>query len=198
MHTAIRWFAHNPVAANLTMIMMLVGGAISALITNQEEFPNIDIRMVQIHVPYLGAAPVEAEKAVCTRVEEAIEGVEGIDRVRSGASEGMCGVYAELLIGAEPVTVLNEVKSKVDGINSFPVETEKPVVSKLTMARRVMQIAVSGNTDEKTLKEIARELRDEISAVRGISTVNLSYTRPYEISIEVSERELRRYGITLG
>ena len=198
MHTAIRWFAHNPVAANLTMIMMLVGGVISALITNQEEFPNIDIRMVQIHVPYLGAAPVEAEKAVCTRVEEAIEGVEGIDRVRSGASEGMCGVYAELLIGAEPVTVLNEVKSKVDGINSFPVETEKPVVSKLTMARRVMQIAVSGNTDEKTLKEIARELRDEISAVRGISTVNLSYTRPYEISIEVSEKELRRYGITLG
>ena len=92
MHTAIRWFAHNPVAANLTMIMMLVGGAISALITNQEEFPSIDIRMVQIHVPYLGAAPVEAEKAVCTRVEEAIEGVEGIDRVRSGASEGMCGV----------------------------------------------------------------------------------------------------------
>ena len=67
MHTAIRWFAHNPVAANLTMIMMLVGGAISALITNQEEFPSIDIRMVQIHVPYLGAAPVEAEKAVCTR-----------------------------------------------------------------------------------------------------------------------------------
>ena len=188
MHTAIRWFAHNPVAANLTMIMMLVGGAISALITNQEEFPNIDIRMVQIHVPYLGAAPVEAEKAVCTRVEEAIEGVEGIDRVRSGASEGMCGVYAELLIGAEPVTVLNEVKSKVDGINSFPVETEKPVVSKLTMARRVMQIAVSGNTDEKTLKEIARELRDEISAVRGISTVNLSYTRPYEISIEVQRK----------
>ena len=158
MHTAIRWFAHNPVAANLTMIMMLVGGAISALITNQEEFPSIDIRMVQIHVPYLGAAPVEAEKAVCTRVEEAIEGVEGIDRVRSGASEGMCGVYAELLVGAEPVTVLNEIKSKVDGINSFPVETEKPVVSKLTMARRVMQIAVSGNTDEKTLKEIALSL----------------------------------------
>ena len=197
MRTAIHWFAHNPVAANLTMILLLVGGAIGALTTNQEEFPSIDIGMVQIQVPYLGAAPIEAEKAVCTRIEESIEGLEGIDRVRSNASEGLCGVYAELLVGAESETVLNEIKSRVDGINSFPVETEKPVISKVTMARRVIQVAVSGNTDERTLKEIARELRDEISAVRGISTVNVNYVRPYEISIEVSEIELRRYGITL-
>ena len=198
MRTAINWFAHNPVAANLAMIILLLGGIVGVLTTNQEEFPSIDIGMVQIHVPYLGAAPVEAEKAVCVRVEESIEGLEGIDKVRSSASEGMCGVYAELKMDAEEVTVLNEIKSRVDGINSFPVETEKPIISKLTMAKRVLQIAISGNTDERTLKEIARELRDEISAISGISLVNVSYVRPYEISIEISELELRRYGITLN
>ncbi len=198
MRTAINWFANNPVAANLAMIILLLGGAFGALTTNQEEFPSIDIGMVQIHVPYLGAAPIEAEKAVCVRIEESIEGLEGIDKVRSAATEGMCGVYAELKMDAEEIAVLNEIKSRVDGINSFPVETEKPVISKLTMAKRVLQIAVSGNTDERTLKEIARELRDEISAINGISLVNVSYVRPYEISIEISELELRRYGITLN
>ena len=198
MRTAINWFANNPVAANLAMIILLLGGAFGALTTNQEEFPSIDIGMVQIHVPYLGAAPIEAEKAVCVRVEESIEGLEGIDKVRSAATEGMCGVYAELKMDAQEIAVLNEIKSRVDGINSFPVETEKPVISKLTMAKRVLQIAVSGNTDERTLKEIARELRDEISAINGISLVNVSYVRPYEISIEISELELRRYGITLN
>ena len=198
MRTAINWFANNPVAANLAMIILLLGGLYGMLSTNQEEFPSIDIGMVQIHVPYLGAAPVEAEKAVCIRIEESIEGLEGIDKVRSSASEGMCGVYAELKMDAEEVTVLNEIKSRVDGINSFPIETEKPVISKLTMAKRVLQIAISGNTDERTLKEIARELRDEISAISGISLVNVSYVRPYEISIEISELELRRYGITLS
>ena len=198
MRTAINWFANNPVAANLAMIILLLGGAFGALTTNQEEFPSIDIGMVQIHVPYLGAAPIEAEKAVCVRIEESIEGLEGIDKVRSAATEGMCGVYAELKMDAQEIAVLNEIKSRVDGINSFPVETEKPVISKLTMAKRVLQIAVSGNTDERTLKEIARELRDEISAINGISLVNVSYVRPYEISIEISELELRRYGITLN
>ena len=197
MHTAIRWFAHNPVAANLLMTLLLLGGGFGAYTTNQEEFPNFDVKVVNVRVPYLGAAPVEVEKAVCVRVEEAIEGLEGIDKLRSTATEGMCNVTAELFDDADDVLVSNEIKSRVDGINSFPVETEKPIVSKVSFTRRVIQIAVSGNTDEKTLKEMGRELRDDIAALEGISQVGVDYIRPYEISIEVSELELRRYGITL-
>ena len=197
MHTPIRWFAHNPVAANLLMILLLVGGLYGALATNQEEFPNFDIKVVNVRVPYLGAAPIEVERAVCIRVEEAIEGVEGIERVQSNAAEGMCNVSAELFTDADQVTALNEIKSQVDGINSFPVETEKPIVSKVSLARRVVQIAVSGHAEERTLKELARQLRDDIAEIDGISQVAVSYIRPYEISIEVSEQALRRYGITL-
>ena len=197
MHTAIRWFANNSVAANLLMILLLLGGTYGAISTNQEEFPNFDVRVVTVQVPYLGAAPVEVERSVCVRVEEAIEGLEGIERLRSTATEGMCNVTAELFDDADQTSVLNEVKSRVDGINSFPVETEKPIVSKLTIARRVVQIAVSGHADERTIKEIARELRDDIATLDGVSQVGVDYIRPYEISIEVSELELRRYGITL-
>ena len=198
MLTAIRWFANNSVAANLLMIMLLVGGALSLAVTNQEEFPMFDIPVVRVGVPYLGAAPVEVEKSVCVRIEEAIEGVEGIDRTGGAAVEGYCNIMAEIAQGADQTVVLGEIKSRVDGINSFPVETEKPIVSKIARARLAIQIALSGNTDERTLTEPARALRDDLARVRGISTVSVGYTRPYEISIEVSEQTLQEYGLTLN
>jgi multidrug efflux pump subunit AcrB len=197
MHTAIAWFARNPVAANLLMAVLLVGGILSLFTVHQEEFPDINIRMVSITVPYLGAAPEESELGVCLRIEEAIDGVEGIDKLRSTAAEGACNVLAELLLDADDNQVLNEIKSRVDAIPSLPAETEKPIVSKAVITRGVVQIAISGQADERTLKEIGKEIREDIAGMSGISQVTLAYARPYEIAIEVSEHTLRRHGLTL-
>ena len=197
MQHAIAWFTRNPVAANLLMFVLLVGGLLAAYTVHQEEFPDINTQVVSIVVPYLGAAPEESEQGVCIRVEEAIEGVEGIDKIRSTATEGACQIMVELDLEADGNQALNEIKSRVDGINTFPVETEKPIVSKLVMTRGVVQIAISGDVDERALKEVGKELRDDIAALDGISQVSLAYVRPYEISIEISENTLRRHGITL-
>ncbi len=197
MHTAIAWFIRNPVAANLLMFILLIGGAVGLLTVNQQEFPNMDVQVVSITVPYLGAAPEEVEQGVCIRIEEAIEGIEGIDKIRSTSSEGTCSVQAELNLDANEIVALNEIKSRVDAINSFPAETEKPIVSKMTMSRTVLEIALSGNADERILKEVGRQIRDDIVAIEGISQVTLTYIRPYEISIEISEYALRRHGLTL-
>ena len=197
MHRAIAWFSHNIVAANLLMTILVIGGVMALFSVHQEEFPNIEFEMVSISVPYLGAAPEEAELGVCVRIEEAIEGVEGIEKILSTASEGACAVQAQLFEGTDGSRALNEIKSQVDGISSFPVETEKPIVSKMTFRHNVIEIAVSGDAPERTLKEIARELRDDIAALDGVSQVDLMYTRPYEISVEVSEYMLRRHGLTL-
>ena len=129
MQTAIKWFANNPVAANLLMFFLIITGLYGALTTNQEEFPNFELKVIAVTVPYLGAAPIEAEKAVCVRIEEAIEGVEGIEKLYGMATEGQCTVSAMLFSDADEVTATNEIKSRVDGINSFPVETEKPIYS---------------------------------------------------------------------
>ncbi|MFU8817122.1 MAG: efflux RND transporter permease subunit [Pseudomonadales bacterium] len=197
MYTAISWFTRNPVAANLLMAVLLVGGVLGMLTVQQEEFPSIDTQVVNITVPYLGAAPEESEQGVCVRIEEAIEGIEGLEKIHSTASEGACNVMAELKVDANSNQALNDIKSRVDGISSLPVETEKPIVAKLMMTRGVLQIAISGEADERTLKEVGKEIRDDIAALSGVSQVTLSYVRPYEISIEVSEHVLRRYGITL-
>ena len=197
MHTAIAWFTRNSVAANLLMFILIAGGVLSAYTVHQQTFPNIDPDVVSVTVPYLGAAPEEVEEGVCIRIEEAVEGTEGIDKVHTSANEGACNVMFELSEDVDSIQALNEIKSNVDGINTLPVETEKPIVSKFTIRHQVMDLVLYGNADETTLKELGKRVRDEVSALPGISQVGLAYVRPYEISIEVSENTLRRHELTL-
>lgn len=198
MKTLISWFVHNPVATNLLMMILVVGGLLALPRIHQEEFPTLNVDAVQISVSYLGAAPTEVENSVCIRIEEAIEGTEGLDRITSVASEGACSVTAELVVGVDKTKVSNDIKSKVDAIDSFPVETEQAITSEVSIIATVLQIAVSGPADERTLKVIGQNLRDDIAALSGVSQVELRFARPYEISIEVSEQTLRRHGLTLA
>jgi multidrug efflux pump subunit AcrB len=197
MHTAIAWFARNSVAANLLMFILIAGGVLSMYTVHQQTFPNMDPDIVSVTVPYLGAAPEEVEEGVCVRIEEAVEGIEGIDKANSSANEGACNVMFELTEDVDPIQALNEIKSNVDGINTLPVETEKPIVSKFTIRHQVMDLVLYGDVDEATLKELGKRVRDEVSTLPGISQVGLAYVRPYEISIEVSENTLRRHNLTL-
>jgi len=197
-HKFLTWFADNPVAANLMMAIFIAGGFISLVSMHKEEFPNIEPGIVQIQIPYLGAAPEEVEEAVCIRVEEAIEGADGMDRFYSVSREGTCSVMIELSQNADITTVLNDIKGKVDAISTFPAETEKPIVSSMQFRGQTISLAVHGNTDEATLKLLAEEIRDDISSLEGISQVSVTYARPWEISIEVSEQTLRQYNLTMS
>jgi len=113
MKTTITWFVDNPVAANLLMWIFIAGGVSSLFSIHKEEFPNIEPGIVQISIPYLGAAPEEVESGVCIRVEEAVEGVQGIDSMRSIATEGICTVIIELEENVDNTKALNEIKAKV-------------------------------------------------------------------------------------
>ncbi len=197
-HKFLTWFVDNPVAANLMMAIFITGGLISLATMHKEEFPNIEPGIVQIQIPYLGAAPEEVEEAVCIRVEEAIEGVDGMDRFFSTSREGMCSVMVEVSQNADITTVLNDIKGKVDAISTFPAETEKPIVSSMQFRGQTISLAVHGKTDEATLKLLAEEIRDDISLLEGISQVSVTYARPWEISIEVSEQTLRQYNLTMS
>jgi multidrug efflux pump subunit AcrB len=193
----IEWFARNHVAANLLLLLMIVGGVAALPKIQQKIFPDIDVNMITVGVAHLGAAPDEVEEGVCVRIEEEIQGVDGIERIMSDASEGWCGVTAELLSGSPVDRVLSEIKNAVDSITTFPVDTEKPIVSSVQPRRNALQIAVFGDVAERTLKVYGERMRDEISTLPGVTQVELSGARNYEISIEVSEETLRRHGLTL-
>jgi multidrug efflux pump subunit AcrB len=196
MKTIIAWFANNNIAANLLMILIILAGLVSLSNMPQKSFPDLEVPMITISVPYLGAAPEEVEQGVCIRVEEELEGIEGIKKINSTANEGLCSVQVELFENADESKALDDVKSRVDAIDTFPEETEKPIVTLVSIVRSVLDIALTGPEDERTLKVLGQQVRDDIAALPGVTQVELRNTRPYEVSIEVSEVSLRRHGLT--
>jgi len=192
----IAWFIRNGVAANLLLLIIVVGGFMTLPSIRKEVFPEFSSDMISIAVVYRGAAPQEVEQAVCVRIEEAVYGLDGIDRIRSTAAEGAGSVVVELLPGADARRVLDDVKARVDAIDTFPVETEQPVIQEIILRTQVISVAVSGDADEWSLKRIGEQVRDELSNLPGITQVQLVVARPYEISIEVAEATLRQYALT--
>ena len=198
MKTVIAWFVNNPIAANLLMFAFIVGGISSYANIRQEEFPSIETGTIQINVPYPGASPEEVEQAVCLRLEEALQNVENIETMTTLAREGACAATLQMEQGADLNRVLNEVKGSVDGIVTFPADTEKAIIASFSPVATVMSLALSADTDDASLKEIAEEIRLDLIDLAGISRVEVNYIRPYEISIEISELNLRQYSLTLN
>jgi multidrug efflux pump subunit AcrB len=196
MNNTLTWFAKNSVVANLLMGLIVAAGLLTIPTIKKEIFPEFSLDMISVQVPYLGAAPEEVEEGVSVRIEEAIQDLEGIKELSSVSSEGMSTVLVELESGADVRELLDDVKARVDAIDTFPVETEKPVISEITNRIQVIDVAISGDADEYTLKAIGERVRDELTTVEGISQVELVAARPYEVSIEVSEEALRRHNLT--
>jgi len=198
MNGLVRWFSTNHVAANLLMLVIIAAGVMSAMSIKQEVFPEVEMDMITISVPYLGATPAEVEEAVCIRVEEAVQGVDGIKRLTSTSSEGMGLVMVELDRGVDKRKALDEIKSEVDRIITFPAETEKPIVTLVEPRMQTLDIVLYGDATERTLKLLADKVRDDLLALDEITYAVAGGTRPFEISIEVSERNLQAYGLTLS
>jgi multidrug efflux pump subunit AcrB len=190
--------AHNHVAANLLMLIFIVGGLAMAFSINQEVFPEIELDMVQVSVAYPGAGPEEVEDGIILKIEENLSSLTGIKEIKSVASEGVGQVTAEILEGEDVDLILQDIKAEIDRITTFPEDAEKPVVTKIENRREVVSIVVYGNASERGLREQAELIRDELLALPEITQVDLRGVRPYEISIDVKENTLQRYNLTLG
>jgi len=201
----IAWFAANHVAANLLMLFIIVAGVISLATIRKQTTPDFQLNTIQVRVAYLGAAPQEVEEGVVVKIEEAIQDVKGIVKLDGFAREGMGSVTAEVSSGADLNEVLNEIKTRVDAISTFPGLTEKPVIFKEEMPIHVVFVAIHGALDEFSRKYIAQSVRDELMQLPAVTSVQFLGDRAYEISIEVSEpvhrnrvHVLRQYGLTMS
>lgn len=193
----IAWFANNSVAANLLMFVLILGGLYSALTIKKEIQPKIDPNQISIRMPFLGASPSEVEEGVLVKIEEAIQDVQGIEKITSTAREGSGTVNIQVLTDYDPQLVLDDVKIRVDGISTFPEQTEKPTITRTQWSQEVMWVSVHGDVNERTLKEFAQNVRDEIVNLPGVTRADVVGDRAYEVTLEVSEHTLREYGLTL-
>jgi multidrug efflux pump subunit AcrB len=193
----IEWMIRNRVTPNLLMIVLLVGGLFTASRIKQEVFPEFQLDMVTVRVPYPGSSPEEVEQGIILVVEEAIRGLEGIKEITAQASEGAGVVTAELLEGVNQQKVYQDIKQEIDRITTFPLDAEEPEVSLVIRRREVLDIQIYGDVSEWTLMEAAEQVRDSLLLDPGITQVELAGVRDYEVQVLIDQETLRAYRLTL-
>ena len=195
MKNIIRWFILNTVAANLLMVFIIIAGIFTLSRLRMEVFPDITIPIINVSVIYPGASPEDIEESICVKVEEQVQGINGLKRITSSSNEGYGSINIEIENGYDIDEVKDEVKAQVDAITSFPDDAEKATIKSFDGQPEVITIAVHGNVDEVSLLNIAEKVRDEVSELPNITQTRLG-KKPREISIEVSEKTLQKYGIS--
>ena len=195
----IEWFANNTVAANLIMLFMLIGGFVAGTHLTAQIFPTIDRQVINVRVSYPGATPSEVEEGITRRVEEAVFGIDGVERVVSKASENVGTVEVELKDFTDAARVRDDVEAAVQRIADFPPEdAEQPSIVRAETISNVMTMVVSSELPEAELRRGAERLEEELLALPSVSLVSLVGARDYEISIEVREEALRRHNLSVG
>ena len=177
------------------MVFIIIAGIFTLSRLRMEVFPDITIPIINVSVVYPGASPEDIEESICVKVEEQVQGINGLKRIASSSNEGYGSINIEVENGYDIVEVKDEVKSQVDAITSFPDDAEKPTIRSFDGQPEVITIAVHGRVDEASLLNIAEKVRDEVSELPNITQTRLG-KKPREISIEISENTLQKYGIS--
>ncbi|MCS7239496.1 MAG: efflux RND transporter permease subunit [Thermoguttaceae bacterium] len=203
MKSLIRWAIRNAPTMNTLMAGCIALGLIGLFSLRREVFPEFDLEMILVTVPYPGASPAEVEEGICQRIEEAVQAIAGIKKINSLALEGSGTVVLELhSFVRDPQRVLNEVRAEIDRIPSFPELAEDPVVKLVTIRRGVIRVGVVGpdRDDPESiyqLREIAEQVREALLDLPSVSVAEIIGSPNYQIDVEVSENTLREYGLTL-
>ena len=195
----IAWFARNSVAANLLMISILAGGFIAMKDgVRFEVFPPSDPDTIDVQVTLRGATPEDIELGVAVRIEEAVKDLEGVDQIVSRSGEGSTSVRIEIDKDYDPRELLDDIKGRVDAINTFPADTEKPVIGLRQRSFSVITVVVAGDYSEGEIRTVAEQVRDDLLRIDGITRADLDAVRQYEVAIEVSPDRLREFDVTLS
>ncbi len=198
-HTGpIAWMAGHSVAANLAMVVCIIGGLLFLNNIRQEVFPDFEIDSVSISVAYPGASPEEIERGIVLAIEDAVGGLDGIKQITSSAKENAGTVTVEALRGTDMQRFTQDIQKEVDRITTFPIDAEKPQITLIASKRRVISVALYGDTEDAVLYELAEQLRDQLLQDPSITQIDLEGVKPLEIAVEIPQDMLRRYRLSLG
>jgi HAE1 family hydrophobic/amphiphilic exporter-1 len=203
MRSLARWAVDNTPAVNVIVACTLITGLVSFFWLRREVFPEFELEVVMVQVPYPGASPADAEKGVCQPVEEAVRALDNIKRVVSIAREGAGYVLVELDSNVRDVQkIVTEIRSRVDRISNFPELAEDPQVEQITFREAAIRVAVIGpdSSDpnaEIKLREVTEKVRDDLLELGQVTQANIQGAKAFQIDVEVSEDTLREHGLTL-
>ena len=194
----IAWMVHNRVTPNLLMLVLLAGGVlIVSFVIRKEVFPEFVEDEVTVSMAYPGASPEEVEQGIVLAIEEAVRGIDGVSGITATAGEGAGQVDIELEEGSDRQRIYQEIQQEIDRVRTFPEEAEAPQVRLVSRQRDVLSVQIYGDADEWALRDVAERVRDRLLQTGAVTQVELTGARGYEVDIEVSQENLRAYGLTL-
>ncbi len=203
MKSVVKWAIEHSPAMNTVMITVLLFGAMAGWTLRREEFPQFDLEIILVSVPYPGASPEEVETGICQKIEEAIRSIDGLKKVTSVAKEGAGNVIIEVKTSVPNVQkVLNEIQSEIDRISTFPDLSEEPEVQQLTLRNPAITIGIiaaesSGDDAELQLRTVTERVRDDLLQIPEVSVADIVGERKYQIDVQIPEQSLREYGLSL-
>lgn len=198
MKKIISAFVKYPFYANLTIALFLLMGTIGLMNIKLSMFPEMTSRDIIITVAYPGASPKEMEEGVTTRIEESLRGVVGVKEITSTSSENFATVNIRTVFSANIDDVLIEVKNAVDGITSFPIDAEKPIIFKRRAVTNVGFLSLNGDVDLLTLKRLADEIENDFYNSGVMSQLTITGIPELELSVEANEEMLLRYNLSFN
>jgi len=195
----LAWFASNPVAANLLMMLIIIGGIVGFKVMDKEVFPRFSPQQIEITAEYPGAGPLEIEESVCVRIEEAVSDMPGVKRLNSAIREGECIVKVSVLPDYDQDQIINALRGRIQNIPRLPKNLEKIDVqpSVRNGDDGVIWVALHGPTDPLTLQHFGERFRADLEQIPGVLRVRNYGEIPYEIVIEVSSARLNQYQLSL-
>ncbi|MEP3889534.1 MAG: efflux RND transporter permease subunit [Hellea sp.] len=196
MKSLIAWFVKNPVAANLIMVTMFVVGVFGFNSLDREFIPQVTINGMTISSGWPGASPRDVEEQMVVRIEEAIDGLDGIDYVEATAREGSYNVNVRTKLGIDYEKMLDQVKARVDGIQNLPPDAFRPQIYRWDARADIIYLALHGDVDRLTLQRAATDLRLKITKLPGLQLTQQISKISEQVTIEVSEDALRQYDLT--
>jgi multidrug efflux pump subunit AcrB len=198
MKRVLAAFARNTVFANILLVSLVVAGLVAARLMIREAFPQFSLDAIMVTVPYPGADPEEVEEGISRKIEEAIEGLEGVKQYNTTSAENLATAWIEVQERYDVADVLERVRSRIDAISTLPSDAERPIVEEFLLRDQVLLLSLSGDMSERRLKEWAQNTKDELQRLPEVSQVEVIGARDYEIGIELSEERLRQYGLSLS
>lgn len=197
MNSTIRWFATNRVAANLLMTIILVGGIGGVMSVKTELFPLPDQRSVTVSITYDGAGTEDIVDNVLIPVEAAVSAIEGVKQVSSTATEGFGEIVISFRSTVKIDRAVNDVRTAVNGIQSFPSNIDVPKIAQSVETEEILSLAIYGPLNLVQLTDLGQRVKSQLLALPAVSATVL-YVPKREISIEIRQEVLRRYGLSIS
>lgn len=192
----IAYFAKHPTASNLLMLMIFVAGLSTVFDLKRETFPEFTANKITVSVAYPGASTEESENALCIPMEDAVDGINDIEKVSCEAREGIATLTVEVIEGGDVAGVLSDVKTEVDAIDNFPDQTENPIIREKGKDEHLIGIALTADIKDFELKAYAEQIKSRLKKQPGISIVDIKGFSDHELKIELSQYKLRQYGLS--